>query len=68
MRNFLLIAVLLSSVRFQSIAWAHQLVKVHAGSDLAHAKAVAAINAPKTEAVTARFVVKRSLERLGSAL
>ncbi len=38
MRNFFLIAVLLSSVLFQSVAWAHQLVKVHAGSDLAHAK------------------------------
>ena len=37
MRNFLLIAVLLVSVLFQSIAWAQQLVKVHAGSDLAHA-------------------------------
>jgi hypothetical protein len=37
MRNFLLIAVLLSSVLFHSVASAHQRVKVHAGSDLAHA-------------------------------
>ena len=37
MRNFFLIAVLLVSMLFQSVASAHQRVKVHAGSDLAHA-------------------------------
>lgn len=37
MRSFLLIAVVLVSVLFQSIASAHQRLDVHAGNDLAHA-------------------------------